>query len=527
MTLDQRYRVVRICLLAIFICILTVPASVFAQLPIPTDVPAPVRTWTSPGHTRYYVDSVNGSDTNDGKSPAHAWKTLGPVDSGTYSSGDWILLKSGCHWDGYLAPGGSGSRHHPVKISSFGKGPKPSIDSHGLTLATVSIHNGEYWDVENLDVANTSTTPIPFLHGVEVSLYNYGTAHDITLRNLDIHDVASALDKNHGGSGIFCDNRGDNVRSRYDGLLIENCHLKHVDRNGISMDSGYWDRTKWFPSYHVEIRNNLLEDIGGDCILAIGCDGVRIEHNTVHGGRERAKDWASGIWVWSCDNSIIQYNESSGMHGLMDAQGFDADWNTRNTIIQYNYSHNNDGGFAMICNPGSEKPPSNIGNIGTIVRYNISQNDGFRTFTFSGPISNAQIYNNTIYVGKKDGPILLFSWNWGHRWPDNTQICNNIFDVDGRVTFQEGGMTNTVIEGNDWWGNIPTPPFGSNGIFISPQLLDPGNGRTSLHSLSGYSLKIFSPCRNAGISIANNGGRDFWGNPVPNDGPPSIGASQN
>ena len=54
-------------------------------------------------------------------------------------------------------------------------------------------------------------------------------------------------------------------------------------------------------------------------------------------------------------------------------------------------------------------------------------------------------------------------------------------------------------------------------------LVRPGSGRIGIDSLEGYKLKDSSPCISAGIPIANNGGRDFWGNKLPEDKNPDIG----
>ena len=39
-------------------------------------------------------------------------------------------------------------------------------------------------------------------------------------------------------------------------------------------------------------------------------------------------------------------------------------------------------------------------------------------------------------------------------------------------------------------------------------------------------LEPDSPCIGAGIRVEDNGGRDFWGNPLPADGRPDVGAHQ-
>jgi len=486
------------CLLAL--SFLSCSHSLFAQA---LQLPSPLRTWFYPANTRYYVDSVAGSDTNDGLSADHPWQSLDKVNTGIFAPGDTIYLKCDSHWNDFFSPAGSGALKQPIRVTSYGKGAKPQIDTQGKYLATVSIQNGEYWDIEDLDVTNTSTTHPPMLRGVEFSLLDFGTAHGVVLRNLDVHDVASAEDKGNGGSGIFCDNRGDRVQSRFDGLLIEGCHLWHNDRNGITMDCGYWHRPQWYPNLNVIIRGNLVEHTGGDCIVAIGCDGALLEHNIVHGGRERCPEYAAGIWVWSCDNSILQYNECSGMVGTEDAQGFDADYNTRNTLIQYNYSHDNQGGFVMMCTPGDANSDM-FGNIGTTIRYNISQNDGFRTFTMSGPIHNAQIYNNTIYISKTDNPILFFAWNWGGAWPDKDTFANNIF----------------------YGTYAPPPPTDPHAVTVNPLLKAPGLGANGIETLDGYHIDRNSPCDDAGMIIPNNGGKDFFGKNIPSDKTPTVGASQ-
>ncbi|MDQ2732720.1 MAG: right-handed parallel beta-helix repeat-containing protein, partial [Armatimonadota bacterium] len=368
-----------------------------ANHPVDVRLPEPHHTWKSPGKAKYFVDSVNGADANDGKSEKQPWRSLTHVNEGEFGPGDQILLKAGSHWQDSLAPAGSGIEGSPVRLTRYRAGPKPALDAGEKYLATLYLSNVEYWEVSDLDIANRGKVRQPGLTGVQVSAYDYGVAHHIQLKNLDIHDVTGSLVKDAGGgNGINCSNGGSKVKSRFDGLLIEGCHLQRTDRNGITMN-GNWSRADWYPSLHVVIRGNRLEDIGGDGIVPIGCDGALIERNTLHGGRMRCDDYAAGIWPWSCDNTTIQFNEVSGMKGDKDGEGYDSDWNCRNTLFQYNYSHNNDGGFMLICNDGSSKPPWNAGNTGTVIRYNISQNDGLHTFNISGPCRDTLIYNNTFY----------------------------------------------------------------------------------------------------------------------------------
>ena len=54
----------------------------------------------------------------------------------------------------------------------------------------------------------------------------------------------------------------------------------------------------------------------------------------------------------------------------------------------------------------------------------------------------------------------------------------------------------------------------------------PHLSRDGLDTVGGYQLQPGSPCLDAGATIPNNGGRDFFGNPAPAQAPPAIGAHQ-
>jgi len=491
-----------------------------------TALPAPTRTWTSPGNRTYYVDLQHGSDRNDGLSASHAWQTLDRINSGEFGAGDRILLHAGSFWNGFLAPGGRGKEGLPIRIGRYGNGPKPSIDAAGKYLATLFLHNVEYMEVSDLNISNTARVRQPNLAGVQVSLQDFGTGHHLTLKRLFVHHINGSLVKSEGGgNGIFCECGGKQVKSRFDDLRIEACELQHTDRNGITM-GGYWSRADWFPSLHVVIRNNRLNDIGGDGIVPIGCDGALIEGNVVRGGRQRCDDYAAGIWPWSCDNTTIQGNEVSGMKGTKDGQGYDADWNCRNTLFQYNYSHNNDGGFMLICNDGSSKLPYSIGNVGTIIRYNISQNDGERTFQITGPCRDTQIYNNVLYIGKDLHPYLVQAGNWGGDWSENTRFTNNIFYAVERVTFDFGGMRKTEFQNNVFYGDFTSRPTDAAGFVTDPLFAAPGSGGDGLAGLQGYRLQPHSPYIHKGLPIANRGDRDFGGHRLEAGALADIGAWQ-
>jgi hypothetical protein len=484
-------------------------------------LPAPQKTWKSSDNTNYYVDSLHGDDANDGLSKARPWRTLNHINAGEFAPGDKILLCAGSKWRGFLSPGGSGARGRPIVIDQYGRGAKPRIDAEESSLAAVFLSNSEYIEVRNLDVANSGPPGRPNLNGVKVSVVDFGTAHDIVLENLYVHDVNGSNVKSSDGSAIDGACGGNRIKSRFDGLLIEHCHLVHTDRNGITTH-GNWERNHWYPSLHVVIRGNLLEDIGGDGIVPRACDGALVEHNILKGGRMRAEDYAAGIWPWGCDNTVVQYNEVSGMKGTRDGEGYDSDYNCRGTVFQYNFSHNNDGGFMLVCNNGTAHKPKYLGNIGTIVRYNISVNDKFHTFNITGPCRKTLICNNVLYIGKNQVVTAVSGGKTGNVWSDDTRFINNIFYVDkgGSAVFDVGGMTRVVFDHNAFWGRFKNRPVDVHAVLGDPRLVAPGS-----LSPTGYEPGARSPCLNAGMPIFHEGIHDLRRRSIAG-ARPSIGAFQ-
>jgi len=488
------------------------------------------------GGETVYVDAVAGDDSAAGTSPEHSWKSLSKVDATTFHPGDRILFKSDGVWTGQLWPKGSGTAEYPIVVDKYGGDALPRINGAGLAEDAVTLKNQEYWEIRNLEITNTGTTSGK-RRGVHVIAEDCGELHHIYLETLTIHDVNGIEDEKVNG-GIAYSAIGDAKPSRFIDLRIENNRIAHVDRSGIFGWSTHWIRSKWYPSLGVVIRNNVLDDIGGDGIVNVATDGAVVEYNVVSHASQRSQNYNVGIWPWSADNTIIQYNEVYGTRGQHDAEGFDSDWNSRNTIIQYNYSHDNDGGFLLICNEGSQSAEFSAGNTGTIVRYNISQNDHHRAIKLSGPVKNTLIYNNTIYVGKEENVDLILHTDWTG-WASDTYIYNNIFYVEGAARIFSYGVTGNA-DGSYVPGAGPGKSTGNvfdynvyygvktaddpHALTSNPLMVDPGKAGVGRVKLSGYALRDGSPAIDSGKTIENDGGKDFLGMTVPQCGTVDRGA---
>lgn len=75
----------------------------------------------------YYIDSKNGSDANDGTTASTPWQSLPKVNRVVYQPGDYILFKTGGHWQGSLKPQGSGTAGSPISVGKYGTDSNPVI----------------------------------------------------------------------------------------------------------------------------------------------------------------------------------------------------------------------------------------------------------------------------------------------------------------------------------------------------------------------------------------------------------------
>jgi len=473
----------------------------------------------------YHFCSRSGRDANDG-SKAHPMQSLAKANSIVLMPGDTMLFRHGSVYSGRFKPQGEGTRAAPVYIGTYGdkKAARPRFNGRGRFDEAVLIYNTRYLHLQGIEITNTGPEPQPKRRGLKIQIENYGTAQDITITNLFIHDVNGSLIKRKGGgSAIIWQNSGEDIKSRFDGLLIENCLLKDCTRNGIN-SRGYTNRADWYPSLNVVVRGNTLVGIPGDGIVPIGCDGAIIEYNVMKDCPRMLKkgDAAAGIWPWSSDNTIIQHNEVSDHKACWDGQGFDSDWNCNGTIIQYNYSHDNEGGFLLVCCNGGARESIAINN-DTIVRYNISINDGLREvghaagfspiFHISGPVKNTRIYNNLIYVPKKpsdkiDRTIIEMD-NWGGPYPEGTSFINNIVVVAEKADFDWGMSKANNFINNAYIGEFDNMPDDKQAIRTHPKFIASPIGPDGKWKPEAFRLAPGSPCIDSGTIIPNNGGRDY------------------
>jgi hypothetical protein len=417
---------------------------------------------SSPG-VQYHVDSQAGDDNNPGITARKAWRSLEKVNTATFQPGDRVLFRAGCTWSGQLIIKAQGAPGRPVVFEAEGRGPRPRIAASGRFEHAVVLSNAQHVVFREFELTNLGTNgpPRPPRRAVHILGDNAGTLTNIVVSDLYLHNV-NGTQKRKDNGGIVFTTRGERTPTRFESLRIEPNIIWRVDRSGIVAQSYHARRTRWFPSTHVVIRDNWLGDIGGDGITPWATDGCLVEHNILQGANERAGTYNAGIWPWSTDNTILRLNRASEVKTLMDGQGFDSDFNSRNTLLEFNLSHDNQGGFLLICTPGNRNEQENCGNLGTIARHNISRHDGARIFHVTAA-EQTLVHQNAIYIapGAEVQMLLLSDWSG---WAKGLELRDNLFHAEGLARYGHqvsrsadgsyglapgwGPATNIVFRGN-------------------------------------------------------------------------------
>ncbi|MDQ6419885.1 discoidin domain-containing protein [Paenibacillus sp. LHD-117] len=467
----------------------------------------------------YYVDAAGGDDGQAGTSEGSAWKSLNKVNATVFQPGDTILFKAGGAWKGTLYPKGSGAAGSPIRIDKYGEGPKPLIAGDGADAA-VYFYSQEYWEVRNLEITNHAATQGE-RRGVHVAGHSGGWNNPKVYRHfvfeyLDIHNVKGSLsmDYAHNGGIIVWDPSWNYVVTD---VTIRNNKIYSMDSVGIYLNGGSRPY-----SFNNTVADNVIYDIGGDGAFVLNTTNGVIERNVVYDTHKRSTSYHVPLWVFESKDSVIQYNEVFNTYPGGDAMAYDSDYKSEGTVIQYNYSHNNAGGLSLAVNDGTQ---SGSYNRDTVIRYNISQNDLGAVFNFSGTPENTHIYNNTVYIPPNSTTKVVDTLNWGG-WAKNTNYTNNLIVNLGSGGYNFGSSTNNVFDNNLFYGNHPVNVLNmdANKIVADPMLAAPGTGRIGRDTLAGYQLLETSPAIGAGKLVADNGGFDFFGNPVPEGANPNIGA---
>lgn len=479
----------------------------------------------------YYLDGEIGRDANEGTSETRPWRSIDRVNRAVFHPGDRVLFSGGQIFAGTIRLNGSGNAEQKIVVTSYGK-----------ERAMIDGGNGEGL----------------FLDGCE----------NIVVENL-----------NFTGSGRKSGNTTDGIRL----LHTKNVAVTHVEVSGFRGSGIVVSGDKWSRITHVYAHDNGFAGISAGSERGTTTEDLYIAYCTaennpgdpsnldnhsgngiVVGGVKRGiiefceamnNGWDMpregngpvGIWAWHSDQVVIQHciahhNKSPGM----DGGGFDFDGGMTNSIMQYNLSYCNAGaGYGLFQFVGADTWKGNI------VRYNISVDDGYKNsqsgihvWAGSENMSHAEIYNNTIInrTGHAVGYLTDVS---------GLNFCNNLFVIKSTPIHGPYSKSRYIrnlywcldekgfdMDGcrsiEEWSSATGQERVGDKiaGLYADPGLITPDPEAEALtepmspYTLQACMIQAGSPCIGAGIPIPDNGGRDFWGNRLPEGKPPAIGAHE-
>ena len=176
-----------------------------------------------------------------------------------------------------------------------------------------------------------------------------------------------------------------------------------------------------------------------------------------------------------------------------DGNGFDVDYEQDGTIVQYNHSHDNEGGFILLC---TDDRPRGAGALQPERQRRLWRSRSRRAFPRIGGFDGIRFHNNT-FIGPN--PLLSFQNLRSNGLLDtqNLDFRNNLFVADPPIAqpFPCGALLEQSLLRHARTGRV-------DAVTANPQLVAPGrtgNGRRRVGM--GFRLRRSSPAIGAGVEV--------------------------
>ena len=174
----------------------------------------------------YYIDSVNGDDSNSGTDIDSPVKTIGGLKNPDIKAGTHFLFKNGGEYDCAVTLTCNGTKENPIVISSYGEGEKAILKTNEKT-EVFRFFDCSYITVSNLHIK------APNGGGIWIDTLNQ-TSEGIVIDNIYFTDMQNYRVTNRDDF-LYCSSgaraavmvKGLPARSRYavNDLTIKNCEV--------------------------------------------------------------------------------------------------------------------------------------------------------------------------------------------------------------------------------------------------------------------------------------------------------------
>ena len=492
----------------------------------------------------YFFDSESTDGDGTKEKP---YSNLSKINDISFKPGTKIFLKENSVFkEKFSLKNLNGEKENPIIFTSYGdKGAKPKIvGKEALDKGIVYISNCSNILFQNMEIYSEIKEESA-AKGILVELSNeesteeVKTYHNITLKNLYIHDIYGFSDKENQGMAMKSKLTGGihlwslDGNAKIDGFNVLNSKIENVTNVGIatwykvvgirvSKVSPYDDDFEKYAHTNVTISNNEISYIGKNAAFLRNIKGGKFDHNVVH---DTAIICNAGNQIVTSyvDDVIIEYNEGYNNKASLRADGkvqdgamLDSDLQTKNVIFQYNYSHNNSFGLYISCDGTSKNDKGASDNV--ILRYNVSINDyGNKGIIYANYYSGKiECYNNTIITDKTTKNIIEINNDRALSFYNNI-----VFSRSKDASFALGNMANFSASNNIIHGISAIKNVDEMGIYLdvdprplkkTPDDVDSliGFGKIKDYATFTYdSVYDEESCKNMNVNIPDILGNDY------------------
>lgn len=460
----------------------------------------------------YYLDSVNGDDSNSGTDINSPVKTISGLKNLSIRAGTHFLFKNGGEYDCTVTLTCSGTKENPVVISSYGEGEKAILKAEGKT-EVFRLFDCSYITISDLHIK------APDGGGIWIDTRSK-TSEGIIIENVYFTDmqnykVHSRDDFSNGAAAARAAVmvKGLPAKSRYavNDLTIRNCEVYNC-ANGF-MVWGSWNEQQapWCTEEEIDpiynegllIEGCYFHEMDAEAVVVGICDGALVTNcraiNCCQGEgvdeNGEIEYFTAAMWFWGSENSTIQYCEIAGQKNVGDGMAVDFDSHTNNCTYQYIYSHDN---MRFMCNN-----PNYSGQKNNTVRYCLSVNDnGARSTTAVGSCGehNFSFYNNTI--------VNCGEFQFKNLY--NSYIANNIIvPTDGATFAYDIDRSRGNVFENNCYYDAMTPLVDTGSMNTVP-----GFSGSDYSDPASFTLSADSPLIGAGVRVNGEITKDFFGNEI-------------
>ncbi|GFE58385.1 right-handed parallel beta-helix repeat-containing protein [Geobacter sp. AOG1] len=394
----------------------------------------------------YYVDAINGNDTNTGTQTA-PWKTVAKVNS-TTRAGDTVSFNSGGVWNESLTPV-SGTSLNSTIYKSYGTGSKPKIK--GMVL-----NNKSYILVQDLEIWNDNAN---------YPVYIYNGSNHITVKNCYVWASSScgwwaAFYVTNANYNDFEYNTVEhqNFSGLHDAFNLDQGSSHNIIKYNTLGDAAHYSLSlvgasntnpTWESSYNYIGYNTITNTRGAPAGICTTTNNNIIEYNKMSSGNNGMVDQYPTAFKLLGSNNVFRYNILKDMPaGTTNGRGMRSEtylyasgWPVNKAT--YNHVYNN-----VITNLGGTEAANGAIYIGTNTTDSTAQN-AFNVF------KNNIVFNNTLpyEITKQNSPLIH----------DNA-FTNNIIFRSGatNVVYSDGsGKSVASQQAYDslWKGNIQSDPI--------------------------------------------------------------------